>query len=112
MQKNIKLLGNKFNGKEESIQPKKEQEVNCSNSYTDNQLGYYFNNNTYTDNQLGINNPKNNPNINFVNNNNLMNMQRSRTQQETPAFNNKSNPLSTKNIHPIDFLLIQSALII
>ena len=96
---NIKVSMSKI--PEKSIKPKKEQEVNCSNSYTDNQLGYYFNNNTYTDNQLGINNPKNNPNINFVNNNNLMNMQRSRTQQETPAFNNKANPFYAKNIHPI-----------
>ena len=66
-------------------------------------MGDFFNNinnNTYTDNQLGFNNPKNNPNINFVNNNNFVSLQRARTTQEGPTFNNYSNSFYSQNMDP------------
>ena len=90
---------------EESIKSKKGQDLNSSGlkAYTDNQLGGFFNNNnnsTYTDNQLGINNPKHNPNINFVNNNNIVNLQRARTTQEGRTFNNNSNSFYSQNMNP------------
>ena len=84
---------------EESIITKKEQKL--SKTYTDNQMGDFLNDNTtYTDNQMGFNNPKNNPNINFVNNNNLVNLQRAHTMQEYPVSNINATSFYGQNMHP------------
>lgn len=84
---------------EESIITKKEQKL--SKTYTDNQMGDFLNDNTtYTDNQMGLNNPKNNPNINFVNNNNLVNLQRAHTMQEYPVSNINATSFYGQNMHP------------